>query len=117
MKLLLLAALLLSIAPDRGELFGTLISAESGELIVDAVVTITPEGGGGEDVLVTNRNGQFTMQIEPGEYWVMVEKEGFRRAISHHVTVRADRATQVNFALKVDTDDVIVITLNCGGGD
>ena len=86
---------------DRGGLV-VVITDASGAIVRDAAIIITNNDTGAEMKGATNNIGVWIANPLPaGDYSVVVEHEGFQKAVALHVTVDVQQATSVPIALVV----------------
>lgn len=86
---------------DRGEIRGT-VRDESGDVLVDAAVTLRDVNTGFQRSLRTNSSGQYTGVLLPvGEYVLSAQKTGFATTESAVVPLRVGQSLVVNLVLKV----------------
>jgi hypothetical protein len=84
-----------------GSIFGT-VTDQSGAAVANAPVTIKDQNKGTTYSVTTNEDGNYTKgNLIPGAYEVSVEQQGFRKSITPDISVGADRAVRVDFALQV----------------
>ncbi|RLD58291.1 MAG: TonB-dependent receptor, partial [Bacteroidetes bacterium] len=96
--LVLTAALLtLSIFAQQGTIKGVIKDAETGETLIGANVLIKAGVG-----TVTDFNGEFTLQADPGEYNLTISYVGYE-ATKRKVKVIAGKTVTINVSLKTIT--------------
>ncbi len=84
-----------------GSIFGTVVDA-SGAAVPGAKVSITDQDKGTVFDVTTNESGNYQKgNLIPGTYRVDVSQQGFRKSVTSDVSVGADRAARVDFALEV----------------
>ena len=94
-----------------GGVYGTVLDKDSGEPIHNAEVVLTP--GGTSTVVGSNGTYEFS-RLEPGQYMVRVEAEGYEYN-NKPVTVLAGENTTCDFHLsKLQGFDITPSTLNFG---
>jgi outer membrane receptor protein involved in Fe transport len=82
-----------------GTLLGT-VQDSSGAVVPNANVTLTNEGTNVTDKTVTGPQGFFTFpNLNPGEYSVGVEAQGFKKILSAHNVVAVEQTTRVDLTL------------------
>lgn len=91
---------------QQGTVEGTVVDAESGETLPGASVQIPEQNAG----TATNAQGEFSFQVEPGEYELRVSFVGYEDR-TRTVTVQSGSTTQVNVQLPIAQarlDEVVV---------
>ncbi|WNG49913.1 TonB-dependent receptor [Archangium minus] len=79
---------------------GTVVSAEDKKPVADVVVTATSPNLQGEQVVVTDAQGQYRIpQLPPGVYTLRFDKESFRPFSRPDIQLRLDRTIRVNVEL------------------
>jgi len=91
---------------------GTVVSAESKKPVSDVVVTATSPNLQGEQVVVTDAQGQYRIpQLPPGIYTLRFDKESFKPFSRAEVQLRLDRTIRVNVELLPESfTEVIEVT-------
>jgi outer membrane receptor protein involved in Fe transport len=85
-------------------IIGTIVSAENKKPVPDVVVTATSPNLQGEQVVVTDAQGQYRIpQLPPGVYTLRFDKESFRPFSRSDIQLRLDRTIRVNVELLPDT--------------
>ena len=92
----------LAVAQDyRGKVQGA-ITDENGAAVPGAHVTLRNINTGVEVARETNDDGRYVCDfVEPGEYMVLVEHTGFKKAVQQHVIVRVRGDISVDLKLAV----------------
>src|SRR6201988_871657 len=100
--LLLLVTMSLAVAQDyRGKVQGS-VTDDNGAAVPGAQVVLRNVATGIDVVRQTNDDGLYIFDfIDPGEYTVLVEKSGFKKAIQEHVNVRVRGDISVNVKMAV----------------
>jgi len=81
-------------------IIGTVISAESKKPVSDVVVTATSPNLIGEQIVVTDDQGQYRIpQLPPGMYTLRFDKESFKPFSRSEIQLRLDRTIRVNVEL------------------
>ncbi|HEX8441539.1 TonB-dependent receptor, partial [Archangium sp.] len=76
---------------------GQVVSAESKKPVQDVVVTATSPNLQGEQIVVTDAQGQYRIpQLPPGVYTLRFDKESFKPFSRSEVQLRLDRTIRVN---------------------
>jgi Ca-activated chloride channel family protein len=84
-------------------IIGTVVSADTKKPIPDVVVTATSPNLQGEQVVVTDANGQYRIpQLPPGVYTLKFDKEAFRPFSRTDIQLRPDRTIRVNVELQYE---------------
>ncbi|WP_376762579.1 YfbK domain-containing protein [Archangium violaceum] len=113
----LCCVLLLLSAPALADsvIIGTVMSAETKKPISDVVVTATSPNLQGEQVVVTDADGNFRIpQLPPGVYTLRFDKESYRPFSRSDIQLRLDRTVRVKVELLPESfAETIVVT---GGG-
>ncbi len=79
---------------------GTVVSADNKRPVADVVVTATSPNLQGEEVVVTDAQGQYRIpQLPPGVYTLRFDKESFRPFSRSQIQLRLDRTIRVNVEL------------------
>lgn len=79
---------------------GTVVSAENKKPVADVVVTATSPNLQGEQVVVTDAQGQYRIpQLPPGVYTLRFDKESFKPFSRPDIQLRLDRTIRVNVEL------------------
>jgi hypothetical protein len=95
-------------ADTSGTIKGTVRSAESGELLPLAKITILPSKSEVPLKFITTRTGEFTMVgIPAGSYSIMVSHEGCAPITVKQVQVRASSDTTLTFSLRSKERDAV----------
>jgi outer membrane receptor protein involved in Fe transport len=91
---------------------GTVVSAESKKPVSDVVVTATSPNLQGEQIVVTDAQGQYRIpQLPPGIYTLRFDKESFKPFSRAEVQLRLDRTIRVNVELLPESfTEVIEVT-------
>lgn len=97
----------------RGAIEGT-VADPNGAVVALAKVTARNVGTNTDVNTTTNKAGVFSLQnLEPGEYTVTIEQQGFRTSVVKNVIVKVGAVTPVNQALQIgETTAVVEITAN-----
>src|SRR5262245_12485359 len=100
--LMLLTMFSLATAQDyRGKVQG-LITDENGAAVPGAHVVLRNIATGVEQARETNDDGLYIFDfVEPGEYTVIVDHAGFKKAVQEHVNVRVRGDISVNLKMAV----------------
>ena len=81
-------------------IIGTVVSAESKKPVPDVVVTATSPNLQGEQIVVTDAQGQYRIpQLPPGMYTLRFDKESFKPFSRSEIQLRLDRTIRVNVEL------------------
>ncbi|WP_375768079.1 mucoidy inhibitor MuiA family protein [Archangium gephyra] len=76
---------------------GTVVAADTKKPVMDVVVTATSPNLQGEQVVVTDAQGQYRIpRLPPGVYTLRFDKEGFRPYERPDIQLRLDRTIRVN---------------------
>lgn len=90
---------------------GVVVSADGKQPAADVVVTATSPNLQGEQVVVTDANGQYRIpQLPPGTYTLRFEKESFKPYSRSDIQLRLNRTIRVNVELlpSAFTSDIVV---------
>jgi len=101
-----------AVAQDpRGAITG-IVTDPSGAVVPNATVEVINKAMGTRQVLKTNDAGVYTaLYLIPGQYQVVVEIPGFKKAIRDNIEVRVDDRIAVNIQLEVGaTEQSITVT-------
>ena len=113
---LILAALIYTIPPARGQgLFGTIsgeVTDSSGAVVPGATVKVTNVATNVVLPLVTNGAGIYTAEnLNPGPYNVQAEAPGFKIAVTKNITLEMGANVKVNLVLQVgSTTQTVEVT-------
>lgn len=77
-----------------------------GAAVPDATIVITGDQRSTSRI-VTDKNGEFSVQLQPGEYQIRTSADGFAEA-SERVTVVATKETAVRFSLTIAASTAVV---------
>ncbi len=91
---------------------GQVVSADNKKPVADVVVTATSPNLQGEQVVVTDAQGQYRIpQLPPGVYTLRFDKESFKPFSRPEIQLRLDRTIRVNVELLPDafTEDIQVV--------
>jgi outer membrane receptor protein involved in Fe transport len=91
---------------------GQVVSAESKKPLQDVVVTATSPNLQGEQVVVTDAQGQYRIpQLPPGVYTLRFDKESFKPFSRPEIQLRLDRTIRVNVEVLPDTftEEMVVV--------
>jgi hypothetical protein len=81
-------------------IIGTVVSADTKKPVSDVIVTAVSPNLQGEQVVVTDAQGQYRIpQLPPGVYTLQFEREGFRTLARSEIQLRLDRTIRVNMEL------------------
>ena len=84
-----------------GRILGT-VQDKSGAVVTKVVVTATNQGTGSSVISKTDSNGQYRLEnLQPGNYQVKFDAQGFRPYVSDGNVVSVDGATLVDASLEV----------------
>lgn len=87
----------------RGVILG-LVTDSSGAVVADAKVTVRNVATGIVQNLVTNNTGEyFARDLDPGNYTVIVQAAGFKKAEAKSVVLEISREVRVNLSLQPGT--------------
>ncbi|QRN95262.1 TonB-dependent receptor [Archangium violaceum] len=91
---------------------GQVVSADSKKPVGDVVITATSPNLQGEQVVVTDAQGQYRIpQLPPGVYTLRFDKESFKPFSRSEVQLRLDRTIRVNVELLPENfSEVIEVT-------
>jgi outer membrane receptor protein involved in Fe transport len=85
-------------------IIGTVVGADNKKPVADVVVTATSPNLQGEQVVVTDAQGQYRIpQLPPGVYTLRFDKESFRPFSRSEIQLRLDRTIRVNVELLPDS--------------
>src|SRR5262245_35037209 len=88
-------------AQDRGTITGQVADA-SGAVLPGAKVTLTNPSNGQITTVETNSEGTYTfLSLTAGQYYVTVEKEGFRKAQAPNVIVQVSTTTRLDIQMEL----------------
>jgi hypothetical protein len=78
------------------------VTDTSGAAVSGATVTLTNEGTRAALTTTTNESGQYSFDlIQPGDYEVSVERQGFKKFVSTRNTVFVNQPATINISLEV----------------
>jgi hypothetical protein len=98
--LFLLCAIAVSAQTNKGGISGTVMDA-NGAAVPGATVTVTNVGTNQSTTVVTSDTGAFTVSsLEPVVYRVLVEAQGFKKALLENVKVDTSSTASANFLLE-----------------
>jgi Carboxypeptidase regulatory-like domain len=90
-------------AQDTGRIVGT-ISDSTGAVIPGATITITNLGTNLVRSYTTNEQGRYTANdLQPGEYRVGAESQGFKRFVQTGITVRVGDSIDIPIKMELGT--------------
>ncbi|MCI0570013.1 MAG: TonB-dependent receptor, partial [Myxococcaceae bacterium] len=96
-----------------GTIVGTVTDAATKKPVGDVVVTATAPQLPGEQIVVSDAQGQFRIpQLPAGQYTLRFEKESFRPFSRSDIPLRIDTTVRVNTELLPDTagsEDIVVV--------
>ncbi|MDX1630423.1 MAG: TonB-dependent receptor [Thermoanaerobaculia bacterium] len=110
---LAVVGLLLVVSPvfgqaQQGNLYGT-VTDEEGAALPGVTVTLT--GIGAPRVQVTNQDGEFRfLNLDPGNYQIVAELEGFSTVEFPNVNIRVNRNTTIEIEMSSAIEEVITVT-------
>ncbi|WNG38361.1 DUF3520 domain-containing protein [Archangium violaceum] len=94
---------------------GTVTSAENKKPLADVVITATSPNLQGEQVVVTDANGNYRIpQLPPGVYTLRFEKESFRLHARQDIQLRLDRTIRVNVELLPESFSELIEVTSSG---
>src|SRR5215831_3041245 len=108
--LVLAVAIPITAQDYRGKVQG-LITDDNGAAVPGAQVVLRNINNGVEVARQSNDDGRYVFDfVEPGEYTVLVEHSGFKKAVQEHVVVRVrgDISVDVKLAVGVMQETVTV---------
>ena len=87
------------------------VTDSSGAVVSGATVTLTNEGTNSSQKTQTGDSGNYIFDlIQPGNYQITVEKQGFKKFISNRNSALINQPTTINVALEVgDVSAVITV--------
>ncbi|WP_376756619.1 TonB-dependent receptor [Archangium violaceum] len=93
-------------------IIGTVVSADNKKPVADVVVTATSPNLLGEQVVVTDAQGNYRIpQLPPGVYTLRFDKESYRPFSRAEIQLRLDRTIRVNVEmLPEEMSETIVVT-------
>ncbi|OJT20665.1 VWA domain-containing protein [Archangium sp. Cb G35] len=111
----LCCVLLLLSAPALADsvIIGRVVAADTKKPISDVVVTATSPNLMGEQVVVTDTDGNFRIpQLPPGVYTLRFDKESYRPFSRSDIQLRLDRTVRVNVEMLAESfaEEMIVVT-------
>ena len=83
---------------NPGGLIGLVVEADNGAPIDRAVVTVFRPSGDRVDELLSGENGRFGLDLAPGSYTLVAEKDGFGHALES-LTVAGNHRAKIVLAL------------------
>jgi len=84
-----------------GSIFGT-VTDKTGAVVAGATVTVTDEGKGTVENVITNGAGEYTVShLVPDTYDLKVTVKGFKGSLTKGIVVQADVAPRVDVALEI----------------
>ncbi|WNG24504.1 TonB-dependent receptor plug domain-containing protein [Cystobacter fuscus] len=92
-------------------IIGSVVNADNKKPVADVVVTATSPNLQGEQVVVTDAQGQYRIpQLPPGVYTLRFDKESFRPFSRSEVQLRLDRTIRVNVELLPEgfTEEIVL---------
>ncbi len=94
-------------AEERSVITGTVTDAETGQPIVDVIVTATSPVLSGEEIVVTDPVGHFRIaELPPGLYTLKFEKEGYGAYSRAAIEVQPDRHVRMTIQLVSRPEDL-----------
>ena len=89
-----------TVASADSVILGTVLDAETRNPVADVVITATSPGLQGEQVVVTDAQGQYRLpQLPPGVYVLRFDKDSFSPYSRPDIQLRLDRTLRVNVEL------------------
>ena len=109
--LLLSCSLLLRAQSTYGSLTGTVTDA-SGAAVAGATVTLTNAATDEKQTQSTGETGLYSfVNLPPGDYRLVVEKNGFKRIDRSSVVVQVQQTSRIDFALTVgQASETVMVT-------
>ena len=94
----------------KATVIGT-ITDPNGATVPGATVTITEQGTGRKQTVVTSEEGNFTItQLPPGKYDLRVESKGFKSVIQTDVVLETNETKRVDVALQLgDVTETVTV--------
>ena len=107
----LLAPMSASSQESRGKISGR-VTDPNGAAVPGATVTVTDLARQGTSSLTTNDDGRFDAPyLLPGDYKVLVEVSGFKKAVLEKVSVAINETSTVTITLDVGTvQETVTVT-------
>ncbi|AKJ07573.1 uncharacterized protein (TIGR02231 family) [Archangium gephyra] len=97
----------------KSTITGTVVTADTKSPVADVVVTATSPNLLGEQIVVTDAQGQYRIpQLPPGVYALRFDKESFKPLMRSEIQVRQDRTLRVNVELLPESfvDELAVVS-------
>jgi hypothetical protein len=96
----------------KSTIVGTIVAADTKKGVADVVVTATSPNLLGEQIVVTDAQGQYRIpQLPPGVYTLRFDKESFKPFSRSEIQLRLERTIRVNVELLPDSmSETIEIT-------
>jgi Ca-activated chloride channel homolog len=115
LRSVLCCVLLLLSAPALADsvIIGTVVAADNKKPIADVVVTATSPNLQGEQVVVTDAQGNYRIpQLPPGVYTLRFDKESYRPFSRSDIPLRLDRTIRVNVELLAESfsEEIVVVS-------
>ena len=109
--LLLSSSLLLRAQSTYGSLTGTVTDA-SGAAVAGATVTLTNTATEEKQIQSTGETGLYSfVNLSPGDYRLVVEKNGFKRVDRSSVIVQVQQTSRIDFALTIgQVSETVTVT-------
>jgi hypothetical protein len=104
-----LSSLVVAQSLTTGAITGSVMD-QSGAVIVGVIITATNVNTGATRRAETSAGGSYVIaQLDPGEYKVTAESNGFMKTEFGPITVAVSRIASVNFSLKVGSSKNVVV--------
>jgi outer membrane receptor protein involved in Fe transport len=103
----------MAFAVGRSVITGTVTDAASGKPVADVVITATSPALQGEETVVTDDSGSYTIpQLPSGSFVIRAEKEGFKPLKRDDVKIGLDRNVRLNLQVQpesLQSDTIVVV--------
>jgi hypothetical protein len=111
----IIASLSSAAAAQTATLTGAVVNIETKKPLADVVVTATSPALQGEQVVVTDLEGQYRIpELPPGTYTLRFDKEAFKPYWRSEIHLRSDRSVRVNVMLLPEAYTETINVLYCG---
>lgn len=101
-----LACQFLTIAQEKGKITGKILDKKTNEPLLGVNIVSTPELG-----TVTDLEGNYTLEMPPGEHKITVSYLGYQNMI-HRVVLKAGDVKTFNFNLEESAQELDIVTVS-----
>ncbi len=93
------------------------ITDSTGATVPGAIITATNKGTSIKTTVTADANGSFTLpQLQPGDYQITVEAQGFKRAVQEGLALQVDQRQLLDFKMELgQVSDAVTVAADAVG--